>query len=135
MGQIETQLKPSQLVAMEQLLGGATITDAAAAAGVGRATLHRWLTHDYEFRGRYNGQRQQQYQRIVRRLIAMSDQAASCVEAALTSGDVKTALAVLRGVGILDGRTPRFGDDSAARLEANARRREQKDALDALLGY
>jgi transposase-like protein len=42
-------LSPCQLAALEALLAGKTVTDAAAAAGVDRSTLHAWLKTDFPF--------------------------------------------------------------------------------------
>jgi hypothetical protein len=38
-----TDFDAAQLRAVEALVGGATVTAAAQAAGVGRTTMHRWL--------------------------------------------------------------------------------------------
>jgi transposase-like protein len=42
-------LTPAQDTAIVALLAGKTITDAATAAGVDRATVHRWLKDDLAF--------------------------------------------------------------------------------------
>jgi hypothetical protein len=45
----ETTTTPGQLRAITALVGCATVTAAAEAAGVSRATLHRWLAGDSTF--------------------------------------------------------------------------------------
>jgi AcrR family transcriptional regulator len=47
-------LPPRQTRALGALLGGATITAAAEAAGVERTTIYRWLRDDVAFQGAYN---------------------------------------------------------------------------------
>ena len=42
-------LSPTQLIALECLLAGQSMIDSAAAAGVDRSTLHRWLRNDFNF--------------------------------------------------------------------------------------
>src|SRR4051812_612547 len=44
-----TDLGPNQLAAIAALVGGSSVTDAAARAGVDRTTLHRWLSGDALF--------------------------------------------------------------------------------------
>ena len=49
MRQNET-LKPAQLLVIEQLAGGSSVTNAADAANVSRATVHRWMSKDFTFK-------------------------------------------------------------------------------------
>ena len=46
-----------QARAIDQLVTGATVTEAAKAAGVGRSTLHRWLREDWNFQAAHNAAR------------------------------------------------------------------------------
>ena len=39
----EPALEPKQVRALERLLAGSTVAQAAEAAGVDRSTVHRWL--------------------------------------------------------------------------------------------
>jgi hypothetical protein len=45
----ESELDPRQIVALGNLLRGATATEAARAAGVNRRTLWRWQRFDFQF--------------------------------------------------------------------------------------
>jgi hypothetical protein len=47
-------LTPEQDAAVAALLAGRTVTDAAAATGVDRTTVHRWLKKDFAFQAALN---------------------------------------------------------------------------------
>jgi hypothetical protein len=49
-----SSLSITQCRALENLMNGQTISDAARAAGVGRTTIHRWMRDDAEFQAAYN---------------------------------------------------------------------------------
>ena len=50
-------ISPKQAAAIDALLGGKPIPEAAAAAGVDRTTVYRWLRADFEFQARLNQER------------------------------------------------------------------------------
>lgn len=118
-------LSPVQEAALAALLGGKTITEAAAGVGIDRATLHRWLRDDFEFQARFNAGRRELRDAMQGRLYRLAERAADVVEASLERGDdPKTALVLLRGLGLLPGEPPKIGPDDpeALRVEyANAR--------------
>ena len=123
----------SQLKVIECLLVGRSITGAADEAGVSRSTIYRWFRDDSEFMAAYNMERRLQYETTSRRLVALSEGAVTCIEQAIQSGDIRTALSLLRGIGSLNGSVPSFGDESARRLEIAARQEEAQIELEELL--
>lgn len=110
-------LTPAQLAALGALLAGQSVTAAAGAASVDRATLYRWLK-DPAFAATYNHGRADLWAATENRLLSLADRATAVVESAIDNvGDVKVALAVLRGLGLLGGSPPVFGPDTAVGVE------------------
>jgi hypothetical protein len=50
-------ISPKQVAAIDALLGGKSIPEAATAAGVDRTTVYRWLRADFESQARSNQER------------------------------------------------------------------------------
>jgi hypothetical protein len=94
-------LSQSQELAIDSLLSGSTITAAATAAGVDRTTVHRWLA-DEGFRDEYEYRRVELQSAVRDRLMALTDKAVDVLEKSLDDGDAKSALALLRGLGMLN---------------------------------
>lgn len=114
-------LEPKQVRAVESLLQGTTATAAAQAAGVNRRTLLRWQQSDYAFQAALNQDRHELREAVQLRLEKLAESAISVVEQALSKGDVRAALAVLRGLLFL-GRGPvTIGSDDARALALQAR--------------
>jgi hypothetical protein len=108
------------------------MTDAADAALVSRATVHRWM-HDPVFLAAFNGRRSEAVASVRANLLRLQDKALSAVEDAIDSGDSRVALAVLRGAGLLDGQAQHFGSDDPEQIakgqRAAAREQEMWDRL------
>ena len=119
-------LPANQQQALGALLGGASVTTAAEVAGVDRTTVHRWLRADFEFRAALNGGRRELHQALQARLDGVAQRAVEAVSSAVDSGDPKTALALLKGMGLLDGRRAAIGseDPEVLREEANLDERD-----------
>jgi len=113
-------LSPGQVAALEALLAGRTVTEAATVAGVDRTTVHAWLRSDYAFQAAYNRGRRDLQEQTHARLMTLAEKAVGCVEGALAKGDEKTALAVLRGLGLLSGVPAKPGSDDPEILAAAA---------------
>ncbi|HSP17637.1 MAG TPA: hypothetical protein VLV78_23030 [Thermoanaerobaculia bacterium] len=96
-------VSPAQLRAIEALVAGKSVVEAAEAAAVSRATLWRWTRKDVVFQAAYNACRKDAFEQARARISALASLAAETVEAAMRSGDARSAIAVLRGLGILDG--------------------------------
>ena len=111
-----TGLEPAQEKAVLALLTNPTIRDAARAAGVGEATLYRWLQIP-EFRDAYRAARRQVVSHATARLQNAATLAVAALERNLECGnpatEVRAAVAILehsiRAIEI---------EDLAARVEA-----------------
>jgi hypothetical protein len=121
-------LSAQQDQALEYLLTGSTVTAAAAAAGVDRSTVHRWLRADVRFATQYERRRRELVEATEARLLMLADRAVGVVEQALADGDSRAALSVLKGLGLLAGTPPTLGPDDPATWE-RARRKEAHDAM------
>lgn len=102
------ELKPRQFTALQALLHGETVTDAAEAAGVDRSTVHRWKKEPV-FRAAFNRLRYATQKRIKDRLMHVAEHAAETALDAVQDGDAGTAIQVLKGTGMLDGTPPDVG--------------------------
>ncbi len=130
---VRDNLTKQQLIALERLLLGDKVTDAAKSAQVSRETLHRWLRENWTFQAALN-QRQAEIQRAVRsKLLATAEKAVDTVANAIEKGDLKAALTLLKGVGILSGQEPRIGDADPDVLKAEAEIAEQQAQSDRLM--
>ena len=90
-----------QYKVIEALIAGSTMTVAAKAGRVHRSTVHRWLRDDFEFQAALN-----QLRRVVRhsvdaRLTLLGEKAVDVLSNAMDKGDVKAAVAVLKGIDAL----------------------------------
>jgi hypothetical protein len=92
-------LTPAQETALQALLSGATITEAAATAGVQRQTVSGWLNHDSTFIAAYNRRRQFIADEFEGQLRALGRKALKTIETAL-DGDaaLDAAKTILRAV-------------------------------------
>jgi hypothetical protein len=118
-------LSPAQVTALAELLAGRTITDAATVAGVDRVTVHRWLREDYAFQAAWNRDRRELRRAAYNRLERLAAKSAECLEKAIDGGDVKAALEIVKGMGIL-APSP-IGSEDASELAIEAT--ERKDDL------
>lgn len=114
------ELSDKQLLALDAILTGVTVTEAAAAVGVHRGTMHRWLA-DPSFVASLNRRRAENRAAAEARLTSLLSNAISAVEAALDRGDAKTALALLRGLGLLTGHPSPIGPTDPGRVEQEHR--------------
>jgi hypothetical protein len=126
------ELQPKQTLAVEQLVAGGTVTQAAEAAGVDRTTVHRWLRNDFAFQAAYNNAQRDLRREVEDRLTRLTNAAAETVVAAVEGGDVRAALAVLRGLGLLPGRQPTIGADDPEELAERAAIAERKKEDDRI---
>lgn len=121
----DSALTPPQLEALAALGAGANVTSAAERAGVDRTTVQRWLRQDCAFQAAWNGLRPDLRCEVQAGLDQLVGAALQAVQDAVTAGDARVGLAVLKGTGILQGVPQKIGPedadtvDEAARLAAN----------------
>src|ERR1700722_6466946 len=95
------RLKPLQKEAIDLLCGGVTISETARIMGVARMTIYNWLRSDPVFASVYNQWLDEMEQTSRSRLSAMTEKAALAIERALENSDAKSALQLLKGLGLL----------------------------------
>lgn len=94
------RITKQQQIALNCLWAGQSVTEAAEAANIDRSTVYRWLREDYDFRAA-NNRGQREVQLAVPNLITgIIEPAIQVVRAAIQQGDVRAALAVLKGAGL-----------------------------------
>ena len=114
------------------MASGQSATDAAAAAGIHRQTLHRWLRDDPAFRAAFHAWQSAAADHAKARLLALADAAVTTVAAAVAAGDTHAALAVLRGQGLLTPPVPGSTDpDHVARQRLTDAARAEAALADA----
>ena len=84
---------------MELLVGGKSVAETARLAGVGRATVFRWLKNDSVFRAALNQWHDQIESGCQSRLLSLTDKAADAIEKALDAGDAQDRDAIAEGNG------------------------------------
>jgi len=125
---------PQQEHALECLISGQPITRAAQEAGVDRTTVWRWLKDDPAFQAAYNRARLELQAAVQARLLGLTEHAVTCVEQAIKLGDARTALAILRGVGLLDGEPARVGPDDPERVRRQVSNRGMQEFMEDTAG-
>ena len=115
-------LSTAQQMALNALLVGQNMTQAASAAGVDRSTLHRWFRDDLEFVAAVNRGKRDLHEAMQARLLAMTEKAVDSLEISIENGNEKSAWMLLKGVGLLSGEPPIIGSDDLAELEAEKER-------------
>ena len=98
---LATDLTVAQRTVLAELLAGATVTDAAKSARVNRTTVYKWKRKHSTFQSVLNESRAVLKQNLQDRLLQTAAQAVETVEKAIEDGDAKSALAVLKGLGLL----------------------------------
>lgn len=108
---INRGLSRKQEAALVELCGGSlSLGQIAAKISVNPRTLHRWRTLDELFIQRYRDMRRAMVEHGVARIQSLFDEAVSCLERNLNSGnrpsEVRSALGIIRqsleGVDVLD---------------------------------
>jgi hypothetical protein len=116
-------LSPVQVTVLAALLSGSTVTDAAAAAGVDRVTVHRWLAGDVAFQAAWNEGRAELLAHVRIGLLKIGQAAVECCRKAIDGGDARIALEVLKGLGTLA--PPNIGSANPKMLAAENHTQQQ----------
>jgi DNA-binding phage protein len=119
-----TRLAANQRKALESLAGSKSITATAKSAGVSRTTIYCWLQKDPNFRATYNQWRDQLCQSSQSRLLMLSDKAVDAVEKAPEAGDARTALVLLKGMGMIA--PPQIGQTDPQEVQERMELEEQR---------
>jgi hypothetical protein len=80
--------------------------------------VHTWLRDNFAFQAALNGSRKQRREAVSNRLETLADDATKCVTAAVRKGDLKAALAILKGLDLLA--PGKLGSDDPAELRLKA---------------
>ena len=117
------EITPDQTRILALLISGSTITNAAQNVGISRRTVHSWLRNDPGFVAAYNQARIELFEAARARLLTLVEAAFGVVGQAIEAGDVRTALVILRGAGLLSGQVEPAGptDEEEAELEITER--------------
>ena len=121
----ESMLNQMQVRALAVIVRGGAIAEAAAAAGVDRATLYRWRKSDAQFIAALNAWRQEQQLHAKDRLLGLASAATDAVAGTLARGDGRLGMRVLKelactGTGPTEPTDPArvFGKDPDAPKDA-----------------
>ena len=125
----DTPLRPDQLTVLELLIAGESITNAAKQAGISRESIHRWLRDDFEFQAAFNQMKRDLQEAVGAHILATSRRAAEAVDQAVAAGDVRAALQVLRGTGMLSGDRTRVGSEDPTHLKDDAEFAAENDRV------
>src|SRR4051812_14852227 len=87
---------PQQEIALRMLVSGRRVSEAAAAAGVERATLFRWRTQDANFIAALNAWRAETQAHARDRLLGLADASLRAVAGGLANGDARLGMRVLK---------------------------------------
>jgi len=122
------ELSGEQRTALEMLVGGKSLAETARTVGVARSTIYEWLKKDAGFRAAYNQWHEMMKESCRSRLKMMLDKATSAVEKALDAGDSKAAIALLKGMGMIEKEQERSTDarDVARENSTKVRRKRAK---------
>jgi hypothetical protein len=114
-------VSPRQRLALEAFCKGGTIGDAAKAANVSRQTLHRWRAKYPHFALAMSSWSSACLSTAESELAELASRAVGALSNAIDKGDSRSAMAVLRSLGVLRTYQP-----SAAREQSSSRAGEQE---------
>jgi hypothetical protein len=91
-------LSTPQEQALEWLISGGSVAEAAEVVGVTRQTISRWLHHDPDFRAVYDAWKIESSQLLEGRLIAAGESAMDNILNAVRSHDVRASQFVIKAL-------------------------------------
>ena len=94
-----SSLSPAQVLALRALAEGASLNDAAKAAGVERNALYRWRTRNPHFIAAMNAWRRDHLEIARQQFLLLRDSALDAVRKGLAEGDARIGIAVLDRMG------------------------------------
>ena len=106
-------LEADQVAALDLLLAGKSLTEAAAAVGVARETVSRWRNNDPTFQAAYNAALQSAHDVTTVRLLDARARAVERLAALVNSKDEATALKAAAALLLVDIPRPTGNVDPA----------------------
>ena len=98
---LEAKLSPGQLSVLREIMAGKSIMAAAKSTRVSRSTIYRWQSEDANYIAALNAWKRQMDESVRHRLVALADRAVTALNNALLTCDAKTAVSLLKGLGML----------------------------------
>jgi len=98
---LEGKLSPGQLSVLREIMAGKSIAAAAKNTRVSRSTIYRWQSEDANYIAALNAWKRQMDESVRNRLVALADRAVTAINNALLTCDAKTAMSLLKGLGML----------------------------------
>ena len=95
-----SNLSIEQLNAIDILVNGKTDQETAQSVGVARETVTRWQNNNPYFAAELNKQRRSIWAASHDRLRSLAGKAVDTLEAALDAGDSRTAVEVMKAIGL-----------------------------------
>ena len=100
-------LGANQLKALDAMVTGSNVVEAARIAGVGRATVFRWMRQNVLFKAALAAAQQRALASTRNKLISLTDMAAEVMRHRLAADDLRAAMAVLKSGGLMEPRGSR----------------------------
>jgi len=125
------KLSHQQMAALQALTAGQSVREAAKSSGVGRTTVYKWLRQDPHFRATFNAWREELLESGRARLLKGSDAAIKTLLKSIADGDARSAVALLKGIGMLSAPRPGLTDPAMMSREMELDRRQQRVDLAA----
>ena len=98
---LQSKLSPGQASVLREMMAGKSVAAASKVTRVSRSTIYRWQSEDPQFIAALNAWKRQTDESIRNRLLALGDRAVTALNNALLTCDAKTAMSVLKGLGML----------------------------------
>ena len=105
--------------ALDALIAGHTMAEAARIADVSRSTLYNWIKRDASFMAALNQWRDEIQELCHDRLMALAERATQALDRSLETADAKVALQLLKGLGLLEKRKIASADPGELQVHLN----------------
>jgi len=123
------KLSSHQIAALQALTAGQSVREAAKSSGVGRTTVHKWLREHPYFRAAFNAWKEELLESGQAKLLKGSDAAIKKLLKSIADGDARSAVALLKGIGMLTAPRPGLTDPAMMSREMELDRRQQSVGL------
>ena len=126
------ELKPEQVKAMQQLISGLSITDAAVASGVPRRSLFRWCKEDETFVAALNLWKHATLESGRTQALTLLSPAIKTVGHAIQNGHVSASLQVMRGLGVFSPQKQGETDPALLKRKRKIHKHRKQQRLETL---